>query len=95
MIAHAFAVQYPDLTASITWGECPLLGSRFYNEQKRSPLLWHFVFHNVPDLPELLITGKVKEYQKHFFDRAAQNVGAFTPEDREGMCSVNRPFRWS
>ena len=83
MIAHAYAAQFPEHTASVCWGECPIPGSTFYKERKGSTQFWHFVFHSVPDLPELLIAGKVREYQKHFFDRHAENIGAFTPEDLE------------
>ena len=83
MVAHAYAVRYPEYTASICWGECPILGSTFYQQRKGSTQFWHFVFHSIPDLPELLIAGKVREYQKHFFDRHGQNAGAFTPEDLE------------
>lgn len=100
MVAHAYATQYPDETASVCYGECPIPGSTFYEENKRATQFWHFLFHvsgdrpstskvltqlcqSIPDLPELLIAGKVKEYQKHFFDRHCQDPCAFTIEDRE------------
>ncbi|KAK3708294.1 hypothetical protein LTR37_011559 [Vermiconidia calcicola] len=81
MIAHAYAVQFPEHTASVCWGECPLPGSKIYHERKATTQFWHFVFHSIPDLPEVLIAGKVREYQKHFFDRLCQNPAAFTPTD--------------
>ncbi len=81
MVAHAYAVQFPDHTASVSWGECPLPGCKDYHERKASVQFWHFVFHSVPDLPEMLIEGKVGQYQRHFFDRLCQNPAAFTPED--------------
>ncbi|KAK3708171.1 hypothetical protein LTR37_011675 [Vermiconidia calcicola] len=83
MIAHAYATQFPEHTATVCWGECPIPGSTFYQERKGSAQFWHFLFHSIPDLPELLIAGKVKEYQKHFFDRHCQDPSAFTLEDRE------------
>ncbi|KAK3054829.1 hypothetical protein LTR09_003987 [Extremus antarcticus] len=83
MIAHAYATQYPDETASVCYGECPIPGSSFYEKHKRDTQFWHFLFHSIPDLPELLISGKVKEYQKHFLDRHCQDPSAFTLEDRE------------
>ena len=79
-VAHAYAVQFPEHTASVCWGECPLPGSKIYHERKGTTQFWHFVFHNIPDLPELLIAGKVGEYQRHFFQRLCQNPAAFTPE---------------
>lgn len=83
MIAHAYAAQFPDSTASVVWGECPLPGSKVYEESKNSLIMWHFTFHQVPDLPELLIQGKEKQYIKHFVDRLAQNPAAISPHDLE------------
>ena len=81
MIAHAYASLFPSATKSVIWGECPLPGTTSYDAWKHSPELWHFGFHNVPDLPELLVTGHERQYLKHFYDRLAQNPAAFTEED--------------
>ena len=83
MIAHAYAAQFPDEVDGVVWGECPLPGSTMYAEKKHSPGLWHFTFHNIPDLPELLIQGKEKQYIKHFIDRLAQNPAAISAHDLE------------
>ncbi|KAL8771824.1 MAG: hypothetical protein Q9209_002762 [Squamulea sp. 1 TL-2023] len=83
MIAHAYAVQFPSDVASLIWGECPLPGTTIYDEFKHTSALWHFDFHSVPDLPELLVSGHEKQYLKHFYDRLAQNPSAFTEEDLE------------
>ncbi|CAK4031801.1 alpha beta-hydrolase [Lecanosticta acicola] len=81
MIAHAYAMQFPQDTTSVAWGECPLPGTAFYDETKHTLPLWHFTFHNVPDLPEALVTGRERIYLKHFFDRLAQNSNAISPHD--------------
>ncbi|EFQ88710.1 hypothetical protein CFE70_001466 [Pyrenophora teres f. teres 0-1] len=81
MIAFAYASRYPDDVASVVWGECPLPGTSFYENVKGSPALFHFVFHQVPDLPEFLIAGKEREYLKHFFDKLLYNSLAITPAD--------------
>ena len=81
MIAHAYAFQYPDETASVAWGECPLLGSDMYYERKHSMGGWHYTFHNVPDLPELLVAGRERIYLKHFYDRLSQNPEAISNDD--------------
>lgn len=81
MIAHAFAVRYPRDTASVAIGECPLPGTLPYENTKHSPLMFHFSFQQVPDLPEMLIQGNERIYLKHFFDRAAYNPNAITKED--------------
>lgn len=81
MIAHAYAMQYPNDTASIIWGECPIPGSPSFNEMKNDLSVWHFSFQNVPDLPEALVQGKERMYLKHFFDRLAQNPNAISNYD--------------
>ncbi|KAK5058919.1 hypothetical protein LTR84_011183 [Exophiala bonariae] len=81
MVAHAYACQFPDHVASVTWGECPLPGSKFYEEEKHSRALWHFDFQShQPDIAVALVQGKERIYLKHFYDRLTQNQAAFTPE---------------
>jgi pimeloyl-ACP methyl ester carboxylesterase len=81
MIAFAFASRYQKDVASVIWGECPLPGTKFYEEVKGTPDVFHFVFHRVPDLPEALITGREKIYLKHFFDKISLNSAFLTPND--------------
>lgn len=81
MIAHAYAHLFPKAVASLIWGECPLPGTTTYDGNKHALGLWHFSFHSVPDLPELLVSGHEKQYLKHFYDRLAMNPAAFTEAD--------------
>jgi pimeloyl-ACP methyl ester carboxylesterase len=81
MIAFAYASRYPNDVASVIWGECPLPGTLTYEQIKGTPDVFHFVFHQVPDLPEFLIAGKEREYCKHFFDKIIYNSAAITLED--------------
>jgi pimeloyl-ACP methyl ester carboxylesterase len=81
MIAHAYASQYPDQTASLCIGEAPLPGSAAYHERKISINAWHYSFHSVDDLPELLVEGREKIYLKHFYDRLSQNPDAISNDD--------------
>lgn len=81
MIAHAYAAQFPEHVASVIWGECPLPGSKVYDETKHTPTLWHFDFQSQTDMAETLVSGKEKIYLKHFYDRLGQNPQAFLNED--------------
>ncbi|KAI4613309.1 uncharacterized protein J4E87_009956 [Alternaria ethzedia] len=83
MIAFAYASRYPEDVASVIWGECPLPGTSCYENVKGTPDVFHFVFHQVPDLPEFLIAGKEREYLKHFFDKISYNSAAISPADLE------------
>lgn len=43
---------------------------------------WHFLFHPVPDIPEILITGREREYIEWFFQRKTYNpAGTFSKAD--------------
>jgi pimeloyl-ACP methyl ester carboxylesterase len=42
---------------------------------------WHFAFHAIPDLPELLITGREREHLDWLLRRKAANPQAFSDAD--------------
>ena len=43
---------------------------------------WHFLFHPVPDLPEILIYGRERQYIEWFFQRKSFNpAGTFSTTD--------------
>jgi len=42
---------------------------------------WHFSFHGLPDLPEVLISGRERQYLDWFLRRKAANPDAFTDDD--------------
>lgn len=81
MIAHAYVAQFPKDVASVIWGECPLPGTKHYEDTKHSAALWHFDFHGVSDIAEALVTGKERIYLKHFYDKLSQNPAAFSEEN--------------
>lgn len=81
MVAWAYAAQYPDDVQTLTWGECPLPGTTFYDKIKGKPEVFHFVFHQVRDLPEALIAGREDIYLKHFFDQICYSSAAIGRED--------------
>lgn len=78
MIAYAYALQYWDQISKTIWGECPLPGSRFYEECKRSFRHFHFTFHRLADLPKALIAGRERTYLEHFFAKFSHNRAAIT-----------------
>jgi len=42
---------------------------------------WHFAFHTIPDLPEVLIAGKERAYLDWFLRRKTANPRAFSESD--------------
>lgn len=43
--------------------------------------LWHLAFHAAPDIPEMLIAGREREYLGWFFRNHAYDPRAITPDD--------------
>ncbi|CAG9976104.1 unnamed protein product [Clonostachys byssicola] len=83
MIAWAFATRFPDHTASVIWGECPLPGTRFMYECRTVNAVqkFHFAFHAVSDLPEALVAGREDIYLKHFYGNEGYKVSAIDEDD--------------
>jgi pimeloyl-ACP methyl ester carboxylesterase len=49
----------------------------------RNPRIWHFAFHNVPDLPEKLVAGNQHAYFDFFFDALSKQKSLITSEARD------------
>ncbi|KAI7551984.1 alpha/beta-hydrolase [Hortaea werneckii] len=85
MVAFAFAHQYPERLKSVCWGECPLPGTQTYYRDKqdlqRQVQQFHFIFHQVPDLPETLVKGNERAYITHFYSKIGYKVDALSNED--------------
>jgi pimeloyl-ACP methyl ester carboxylesterase len=54
-----------------------------WDEVKRNPHIWHFAFHAVPGLPEILVAGHQSAYFDFFYDRLAADPAGVTEEARE------------
>jgi microsomal epoxide hydrolase len=50
---------------------------------ERAWCTWHFAFHAIPDLPEMLIAGREREYLDWFLRRKTANPEAFSDADME------------
>ncbi len=49
---------------------------------------WHFAFHAIPDLPEMLIAGREREYLDWFLRRKTANPETFSDADLEEYLRV-------
>jgi pimeloyl-ACP methyl ester carboxylesterase len=71
MVATAYAFRYRDDTRALGYGEATQPGTSVFRRMKSTPTEWHFSFHNVLDLPEMLVAGRERAYLQYFFDRHA------------------------
>jgi microsomal epoxide hydrolase len=51
---------------------------------------WHFAFHVIPDLPEMLIAGHEREYLAWFLRRKAADPSVFSEKDLMNTCASSR-----
>lgn len=92
MVAHAYASRYPWKIASIAWGECPLPGTKRFEQEFGTIRQFHFIFQAIPDLADALVTGREEIYLKHFFDKLAFNTAAVSKGDlQEYVVAYSQP----
>jgi len=81
MVAYAFAANYRDVTRRLVVVDAALPGIPPWDELVRRDRSWHFAFYKVPDVPEMLVSGHVRNYVAWFWNNQAVNAAAMTPED--------------
>jgi len=80
--AYAYACAHQDDVRRLVILDVPIPGAGLEKIPQMSPKggLWHISFHSVPDLPEVLVAGREREYLSWFY-RTAYNPTAITAED--------------
>jgi pimeloyl-ACP methyl ester carboxylesterase len=67
-------------------------GLKPWEEVLRNPHIWHFGFHNIPVLPELLVAGKERAYFDFFFNNIAAHPERIDKAARERyVAAYDRP----
>ncbi|CAM5397968.1 alpha/beta fold hydrolase [Eoetvoesiella caeni] len=54
----------------------------------RNPAIWHFSFHAIPELPELLVDGKQRAYFNFFYDALARHPDRILPQARTAYAAA-------
>ena len=85
--AYQLAANYPERVKKLIFQEMTLpgLGLEDYSFLTRENVstyvwLWHINFYSVPNFPEMLITGKEKEYFNYFMKHETHNPQAIAPD---------------
>ena len=86
--AYQLAANHPDRVKKLIYQEMILPGYgledySFLTEENVSTYvwLWHINFYNVPDFPELLITGKEREYFTYFIKHECHDPTAISEDN--------------
>ena len=69
MVGTAYAFRYRDDVRALGYGEASQPGTSYYDRMKNTAHEWHFSFHQVLDLPEMLVAGRERAYLQYFYDR--------------------------
>ncbi|NVB79034.1 MAG: alpha/beta hydrolase [Kofleriaceae bacterium] len=81
MIVYAYMHAYADLARAVIVNTV-IPGVDPWDAVRSRPEIWHFAFHTVPALPELLVHGHERPYFDFFFDRLSAAPAKVTPERR-------------
>jgi pimeloyl-ACP methyl ester carboxylesterase len=77
--AYSYAAAHPNNVSKLVLMEFPFPG--FPPPELGGNEAWWFAFHQVPDLPEVLVKGNEREYVSWFLKGLAYNPSAITEED--------------
>jgi pimeloyl-ACP methyl ester carboxylesterase len=81
-VAHRYALDFEDEVERLVLLDIIPTRIVFERVDKDVALAsWHWFFHMVPDLPELLVGANVEGYLRYFFRAWAYQTAVFTPED--------------
>ncbi|MGE8553383.1 MAG: alpha/beta fold hydrolase [Chryseobacterium jejuense] len=83
MIAYAYAQEYRTSVSQLVVIDAPLPGTKIFDKIRTDHRVWHFAFHNVRDLPEMLMAGRERQYLQHFFNYRIYNSAAITENDMD------------
>jgi pimeloyl-ACP methyl ester carboxylesterase len=81
-IVFAFLHEFPDEVSRAVMMNIAVPGVEPWSQVVGNPRIWHFGFHNVPALPELLVRGHTERYFDFFFDALSAR--------REGVSAAAR-----
>lgn len=70
-VTYAFLKNYPSIVSRAVIMNVAIPGVEPWDTVKSNPYIWHFAFHSIPELPELLVTGNEQKYFSYFYDALA------------------------
>lgn len=84
-VAYPFVARFADEVGRLVLLDANIPGVTLKPTVEVGPNIWkswHFFFHQVPDVPEFLITGRERSYIEWFFQRKNFNLaGTFSTAD--------------
>lgn len=81
MVAYAYARRYPQGASHLVVIDAPLPGTAVFDRLRSDPRVWHFAFHGVRDLPEMLVAGRERQYLQFLYAARTADPSAITATD--------------
>jgi pimeloyl-ACP methyl ester carboxylesterase len=88
MVAYAFAQAHRDRVSHLVLADAPLPGTAVFDRMRADPRVWQFAFHNVRDLPEMLIAGRERLYLQFMIGQRLCNPAAIDERDLDLYASA-------
>jgi pimeloyl-ACP methyl ester carboxylesterase len=83
MVAYAYAQAYREEISHLVVVDAPVPGTAVFDRLRTDPRVWHFAFHGVRDIPEMLVAGRERPYLQAFFGGRLYNASAFDTTELE------------
>lgn len=83
MVGYPFARRFGDRCARLVVLDAPLPGTAAFDRVSLDDdRVWHFHFHQAPDIPEALTAGREAYYLERFWHQLAYDPGAIDNETK-------------
>jgi len=100
MVAYAYLWGLADVSRGVIM-DVVIPGVDPWDDVLRNPAIWHFAFHAVPELPEILVRGHERPYFDFFYDSLSHDSSKLTEETRDmyaeayaGAPELSTGFDW-
>jgi pimeloyl-ACP methyl ester carboxylesterase len=88
MVAFAAARDHTEQIAGAVVMNTVVPGIDPWSAILADPRIWHFAFHALPDLPELLVAGRQRKYFDYFYDLMAKDPAALSDAARDAYAAA-------
>ena len=87
-VVYAYLTQYDGAIDRAVIVDVVIPGVAPWEDVIRNPHIWHFAFHAIPELPEMLVQGRQAAYFDYFFDSIAAHSEAIAAESRDAYAAA-------
>jgi len=87
MTAYSYLRRFDDASRTVIM-DTVVPGVAPWEQVLANPYVWHFAFHSIPGLPELLVQGKQREYFDFFFNVLSPEQSGVSSEARDGYAQA-------